>query len=117
MIGKKINVDGRTLFQPDYTSDGLSFGRIFKDKDAFNNRPEEICYIPEYAFFEQEPIKVNGEDYFEVDGYTRRDLEEMILDENGTPLFEDEDGDKLTIERFFGILLWAYPETYLNEFE
>lgn len=117
MIGAKIKHDGMTLFSPDYNSDGLSFGRVFKDKDAFENEPNEVCYIPEYGFFEEEPITIEGKDFYNVDGYTRKDLENMILDERGMPIYQDDDGEKLTIERFFSILLWAYPETYVNEFE
>lgn len=117
MIGEKAVLDGKTLFAPDYHSDGSNFGTIFKDEKAFREDRDAICYIPEHAFDDVEPITVNGKEFYDVDGYTRADLEALITDEEGALLYEDEEGAKLDIDHFFSILLWAYPETYLNEYD
>ncbi len=116
-IGKKLELKGRTLYAPDFYNDGLTFGTIFKDEKAFREDKNAVCYIPEHAFDDAETVMVDGEKYYDAEGYTRADLEAMIVDDNGNPTYQDEDGDKLDIEYFFSILCWAYPETYLNEFE
>ena len=116
LIGKKIVLDGETLFAPEYHSDGSNFGTIFKDEKAFCNDPNAVCYIPEVIFEDAEKVVINGVDFYYVDGYTRAELEAMITDD-GRPVYQDEDGDKLDIEHFFHSLLWAMPETYLNEYE
>lgn len=121
IIGQKTERGGRTMFAPGYYSDGLSFGHIFKDEKAFRENRNAVCYIPEYGFdSEAEPVIIDGVEYYDesdVSGYTRADLEELLIDENGNAAYEDEDGGKLDIEHFFSILCWAYPETYLNEYE
>lgn len=121
IIGQKTERGGRTLFAPGYYSDGLSFGRIFKDEKAFREDRDAVCYIPEYGFDEDaEPVVIDGVEYYDeadVSSYTRADLEELLTDENGNPAYEDEDGGKLDIESFFQTLKWAFPETYLYEYD
>ena len=121
IIGEKKIVDGRTLYSKGYYSDGLSFGQIFKDEKAFREDRDAVCYIPEYGFdSEAKPIIIDGVEYYDEDdvsGYTRTDLEELLTDENDNPAYEDEDGGKLDIESFFQTLKWAFPETYLYEYD
>jgi len=108
MIGKKIIHNGETYYSPDILVDGY----IYKDEDAFKNRPNEVCYIPEYSFNDVEPININGEDFYladALDTFTRNDLEKLLQGET------DEYGDAIDIESFFSSLEWAYPETYLLE--
>ena len=110
MIGKKIAFKGETLYSPGYYDDGLAFGTVFKDEDAFKKRPDDVCYIPEHAFDDMEAVmKVGDDDFYRVDGYTRKDLELLIQDE------VDWDGDPIDIEYFFFSLIWCYPETRLIE--
>ena len=110
MVGKKITINGETFYSQEYFSyDGLSYGYIFKDERAFYENPEEVCYIPEHAFDDAEEIVVNGEMFYAVNGYTREDLEELIKNR------VDEEGEPIDIEYFFDKLVWAYPETYLEE--
>lgn len=110
MAGKKITINGETFYSQEYFSfDGLSYGMIFKDERAFYENPDEVCYIPEHAFDDAEEIVVNDETFYAVDGYTRENLEELIKNE------VDEDGEPIDIEYFFNRLVWACPETYLEE--
>lgn len=112
MIGKKIIVDGETLYHPEYVDDGWTFGTIFKDEDAFKNNTDDVCYIPEAVFIyeEPEPAEVfDGEEYYRVNGYTRKDLEELVEGE------VDKYGDPIDVEAFFESLMWCHPETRLDE--
>jgi len=110
IVGKKIVIDGETLYSPEYHDDGLTYGYVFKDYDAFQNSPDDVCYIPEHAFDDETPIvSSEGNDYYRVDGYTRKDLERLIAHEI------DEDEEPIDIDYFFGSLMWCYPETRLAE--
>ena len=113
-IGKKIVLNGETLYQPDYYDDGITFGTIFKDYDAFYNNPDAVCYIPEAFFDDCDSETVEGEKFYRTDGYTRRNLELLLTADDGTS-YKDEDGDVIDVENFFYGLLWACPETYFNE--
>ena len=114
-IGKKITIEGENYYSADYNCDCCSNGFIYKSEKAFKENPDEVCYIPEYAFveaskdFPDDILCIDGEKYLPVGGYTRKDLEALIEGE------VDCDGDPLDVEAFFNKLLWAYPETYLNE--
>ena len=109
MAGKHIVIDGVNYFSNEYFGDGLSNGYVYKNEQAFYENPDEVCYIPEYAFEDAEKIEHNGETYYLVNGYTRKSLEALIEGE------VDEDNEPINIEYFFQKLEWAYPETYLNE--
>lgn len=114
-VGKKITIEGENYYSADYNGDCCSNGFIYKSEKAFKENPDEVCYIPEYAFveaskdFPDDILCIDGEKYLPVGGYTRKDLEALIEGE------VDCDGDPLDVEAFFNELLWAYPETYLNE--
>jgi len=62
-------------------------GWIFKDEDAFTNRPDDICYIPELS-----DTKYSGKD---------------ILQECG--------GSKEVAEEIFNELDWQHVESLLEE--
>ena len=108
-VGNKITYEGETLYSSGYYDDGVSFGRIYKDEDAFYNHPDEVCYIPEVYFDYNNHITINEVEYISSERYTRKDLEELI---DGVL---DEDGDPIDIESFFDSLTWCCPETRLNE--
>lgn len=109
MIGKKIVINGDTLYHPEYVDDGCTFGTLFKDEDAFTNNSDDICYIPEAYFDGEADAVIDGEEYFCVNGYTRKDLEELVEGEI------DNDGDPIDVEYFFQSLMWCCPDTRLNE--
>lgn len=109
IIGKKISVNGIDYYQPNYSGEG----DVYKNEQAFEENPDEVCYIPEHAFDELEPVVIDGEEYYEItegDAYTRNNLQELIGDGD----FGDE--DKWNVEDFFYVKCqWAYPETYIEE--
>lgn len=108
--GKKVTVNGETFYSQEYYSfDGMEYGYVYKNEQAFYENPDEVCYIPEYEFNDAYWIDVNGERYYVVNGYTRKDLEKLVKDK------VDEDDEPINVEYFFQRLNWAYPETYLNE--
>ena len=120
IYGNKKVIDGMTYYSQSECSDGMECGYVFKDYDAFNNRPNEVCYIPEHAFDDVKPIQIDGEDFYpaeELSCYTRNDLERLLLDDDGKPLYTDADEDSVSVEWFFDSLFWCYPETKMNELD
>lgn len=116
-FGEKRVIDGKTYYSQGYYDDGLCFGCIYKNEEAFYENKDEVCYIPEGAFEDVEPIEVDGERFYpedEIGGYTRKDLEDMIVDDEGEPILDDED-EPIDIEYFFQTLNWCYPCTRIFE--
>lgn len=109
MVGKKAVFEGQTVYQQGYFDDGFTYGYVYKSEKAFKENPDEVCYIPENAFIDAEEVEINGEKFAVVDGYTRKDLEEMVEGET------DEEGDEITAEILFDMLIWCCPETRLSE--
>ena len=110
--GDRRMIDGVAHYSQGYRSDGLNYGNVYWNEQAFMGQPDEVCYIPEHAFDDVEPVRVDGKEYYsaeEVGGYTRCDLEELVSGET------DEDGDAISVEDFFRSLFWCYPETRLME--
>ena len=62
-------------------------GAVFKDEDAFLNRPDDICYIPELS----------------DNCYTKNTLLELCL------------GDESLATQMFYALDWQHPETFVDE--
>jgi hypothetical protein len=94
LIGKEEN----GVFYGDSTKNGV----VYKSEDAYLNRHDEICYIPEYGFPEENNF-CGTEDV--VDGYTRNNLMELC------------DGNKKLCDCLFYGLDWQSPETLLNEID
>ena len=44
-IGKRIETPNGVFYELEYGEEG----NIYKNEDAFLNRPDEVCYVPEYA--------------------------------------------------------------------
>ena len=110
--GERRVIDGEVYYSQGCCSDGMEYGWVYKNEQAFHEQPDEVCYIPEHAFDDVEPIEIDGERFYPVDsvgGYTRRHLEELVKDEI------DEDGDEIDVEYFFQSLFWCFPETRLCE--
>ena len=83
--GRCIVKDGRTYFTNEYLSiDGLGYGYVYKSEKAFKEDPKAVCYIPEHAFDDVEPVEIDGEQCYPaeaLDMYSREMLERMIEDE------------------------------------
>jgi len=110
--GERRMIYGAAHYSPGYRSDGCTYGYVYWNERAFMEQPDEVCYIPEHAFDDVQPVRVDGEDYYpadEVVGYTRRELEAMVDGET------DCDGDAISVEDFFHSLFWCFPETRLQE--
>lgn len=110
--GRCIVKDGRTYFTNEYLSiDGLGYGYVYKSEKAFKEDPKAVCYIPEHAFDDVEPVVVDGVECYPaeaLDLYSREMLERMIEGER-------DNDEPIDIENFFYNLEWAYPSTYLME--
>lgn len=112
IFGECRTINGEKYFSNDFRSDGFTYGHVYWNQQAFMESPDEVCYIPEHAFDDIEPVKIDGKDFYPaemVGGYTRRQLEELVEDET------DEDEDPIDVECFFNSLFWCCPETRLNE--
>ena len=64
-------------------------GWIFKNEDAFQNRPDDVCYIPELSDTK----------------YTRNSILELLA------------GDKELAETMFEELDWQHPESLLEDWK
>lgn len=64
-------------------------GWIFKDEDAFQNRPDDVCYIPELS----------------DEKYTRNDILKILA------------GDEELAETMFEELDWQNPESLLEDWK
>lgn len=82
----------------------LGEGWCFKDRDAYENKWDEVCYIPEYAM-EDEYIEPSNM-------YTHNDLLELCKDCEAT---RDNYSDEC--DYMFGELEWCCPETFLDEID
>lgn len=64
-------------------------GWIFKDEDAFQDRPDDVCYIPELS----------------DEKYTRNDILKILA------------GDEELAETMFEELDWQHPESLLEDWK
>jgi hypothetical protein len=91
-------------------------GFIFKDKKAFNDNPDEICYIPEHAWDDAEDEHViMPVELAKTLGETRNTIRQQVKDAWGEDyMLTDEQIDYLT-EDVFHLADWACIDTYLAE--
>ena len=104
--GFKVYDDSGNLLR--YQGDWGGEGYIYKDDDAFENHPDEVCYISENSF-------PDGQDFATVDealrcGETRNTIREQVRDAYGddylfTEYLKDEDGQER--EKFLLVFDWA----------
>lgn len=78
-------------------------GMVYKSEEAYLEHPDEICYVPEHGFPEEEQHYQGA--IKNVCGYTRNTLLELC--ENNQNLCDS----------LFREVDWQFPETWLNEFE
>lgn len=101
-VGEIKIVDGKIFIKSDYIDDGLAFGYIFKDKEAYEKDWDAICYVPEYAFDDAE---VDDDGFAIVSGYTHNQLLDMCY------------GNREWCDYLFSMFMWAEPDTYMDEWE
>lgn len=100
-IGRCREVDGEIQYKPEYHSDGISYGYIFKDEEAYEKDWGATCYISEYAFENE----LEDGFFSETFGYSHNDLLRLC------------NGNRELCDCLFNKMCWAYPETYLDEYD
>lgn len=103
IIGKIKYVDGQLWVNPEYLTDGITYGVVYKNYKAYFDNWDEVCYVPEHGY--QKDSKDKDGYYHECDGYTHNDLLALCG-------YNREFCDYL-----FDNLMWAYPETHLVEWD
>lgn len=102
-IGEIKRIDGEVLVKRGYYDDGVTFGYIFKDEEAYEKDWNAICYVPEACFADIEP---DEDDFCSIGyGYTHNDLLELC------------NYNRELCDAFFDGCKWACPETYWNEWD
>ena len=107
IIGEKRFVEGKMYYAPGETDNGF----CYKNESLFKNHPDEICYIPESAFMDLEPVEIDGWFFYreeDLNGYTRRDIEKACKG------YVDGEGEPIDAESLFGELDWPCPCTIIN---
>lgn len=95
--------DGASFVKREVFDDGLTFGSIFKDEEAYEKDWDAICYIPEAFFADIEPDK---DGFYQIDGgYTHNDFLRLC------------NGNRELCDDFFQQCVWACPETYWHEWD
>lgn len=107
--GRKVYDDKGVLLG--YEAGKTDEGFIYKDEKAFLNCPDEICYIPEYAF-EGEIMPPEDAKKF---GYTAADIRRMVREQYGEEYMLTEEQIAFYAEDIFYLAEWAHIETYLQD--
>lgn len=112
-VGQKIYENTNLIgFQAVASDEGF----IFKDEKAFNDNPDEICYIPECAWDDVEDEHgIMPVELAKTLGETRNTIRQQIKDAWGEDyMLTDEQIDYLA-EDVFHLADWACIDTYLAE--
>lgn len=97
-IGNRIEMPEGVFYELEYGGEG----NIYKNEDAFLNRPDEVCYIPEYAAEDREDWRVPESS----DGcFTHNSLLALCK------------GNEEVCQDLFYSLEWTYPTTLLEEWD
>lgn len=129
-VGEHRIIDGKHCFKLDWSENGY----IFKDEEAYELRPNDICYAPENARKDQKGGKLDGKEWDiivevgECEGnliFSHNDLLEECKEFVGQNFNEDdadwlaEEYELISIEdwcdRVFNNVDWQFPSTYLEE--
>lgn len=112
--GYRIYDDDMNLigFQGDYNGEGY----VFKDILAFEERPDDICYIPEGSFDD----KGEFADFISVEeaktlGETHKTIADQVRDAWGEDYMLTDEQVEYFTKDVFGIAEWACIATYLAE--
>lgn len=93
-----------------YEQGASAQGFVFKDEEAFRNKEDKVCYIPEHDDYwerfekDQEGVIEETEGGEITCGYTYKNFLDIC------------DGIPRLAELIFNEVDWQYPETLLNEF-
>jgi hypothetical protein len=120
--GFKVYDDNGNLvgYEGDYNGEGF----VYKDEDAFLNHPDELCYIPEHAFpenDEEEDFETTPEyTYVPVEkaleiGETHKTIVEQCVDAWGEEYMLTDEQAEYFAKDVFGLAEWACIATYLTE--
>ena len=120
--GFKVYDDNGNLvgYEGDYNGEGF----VYKDEDAFLNHPDELCYIPEHAFpenDEEEDFETTPEyTYVPVEkaleiGETHKTIVEQCVDAWGDDYMLTDEQAEYFAKDVFGLAEWACIATYLTE--
>lgn len=120
--GFKVYDDNGNLigYEGDYNGEGF----VYKDEDAFLNHPDELCYIPEHAFpenDEEEDFETTPEyTYVPVEkaleiGETHKTIVEQCVDAWGEDYMLTDEQVEYFAKDVFGLAEWACIATYLTE--
>ena len=97
-IGNRIETPEGVFYELEYGGEG----NIYKNEDAFLNRPDEVCYVPEYAAEDREDWRVSESS----DGcFTHNSLLALCK------------GNEEVCQDLFYSLEWTYPTTLLEEWD
>ena len=97
-IGNRIETPEGVFYELEYGGEG----NIYKNEDAFLNRPDEVCYIPEYA----------AEDH---EGWHMPESSDGCFTHNS--LLALCKGNEEVCQDLFYSLEWTYPTTLLEEWD
>ena len=96
--GNRIETPEGVFYELEYGGEG----NIYKNEDAFLNRPDEVCYVPEYAAEDREDWRVSESS----DGcFTHNSLLALCK------------GNEEVCQDLFYSLEWTYPTTLLEEWD
>jgi len=111
-VGQKIYENTNLIgFQASASDEGF----IFKDEKAFNDNPDEICYIPEYAWDYGDNRGMLPVELAKKYGETRNTIRQQVKDAWGEDyMLTDEQIDYLAKD-VFHLADWACIDTYLAE--
>jgi hypothetical protein len=112
-VGQKIYENTNLIgFQASASDEGF----IFKDKKAFNDDPDAICYIPEHAWDDVEDERgIMSVELAKTLGETRNTIRQQVKDAwEEDYMLTDEQIDYLTEDVFY-LADWACIATYLAE--
>ena len=119
--GFYVERNGKRYFSPDITDNGF----VYHDYKAFDEKSDNVCYIPEYGFDDAEPaFEIDGNEFYaqdDVDYETYASIMRKCAEwvEDNPDEFEKrgyESVDDLTYD-IFSNADWACIDTYLLELE
>ena len=96
-------------FKKDYNGEGS----VFKDEDAFNRRPNDICYISEYSCEDEDEGGIIPLSYATQEGETRVTIRRQVKEHLGKRATAKKI-DAYTEDVFY-LAEWASISTYRME--
>lgn len=109
---KVVAPDGKVL---GYKPQACGEGYVYKDADAFNNNPDEVCYIAEHAFDYAGPDDILSVADIGDNAETRNTIIDKVLCKFGEDYKLTHEQAELFAEDLFSIAEWAFIETYIAE--